>query len=51
MAPQIVSTPASSMARQRDTATAAHEQGGLRDNTASDADYMDSGLVAVPFDD
>ncbi len=48
MAPQIVSTPASGMAHQPDTATAAQEQGDLRDNTANDADYTDSRLVAEP---
>ncbi len=51
MAPQIVSTPASGMAHQPDTATAAQEQGDLRDNTANDADYTDSRLVAELFDD
>lgn len=51
MAPKIVSTPASGMVHQPDTTSAVHEQSGQHDNAANDADYMDSGLVAVLFDD
>ena len=53
MAPQIVSKPALGMTHHHEPLAAAPEPHGhgLHDNTAAEASFMDTGLVALLFDD